>query len=415
MNEYKYILEPYKGMNTRYSCPICQQRHKTFTLYIDKETGEYLNPTVGRCNRESNCGYHYPPKQYFQDNNISFDVWQQKLNNTPNAIAIKKDISFIDFNKLKESLKEYESNNLIQYLRFLGNDALKEVLGKYYIGTSNYWRGATIFWQIDISGKIRTGKIMLYSPITGKRVKEPFNHIAWVHKSYNEPDYVLKQCFFGEHLLSDKTKPVALVESEKTAIISSLYLPQFIWLATGGISNLNIEKCSILIGRDVVLFPDVNAYAKWLIIADVLKQKIRVVVSDLLETKASEEDRVNGLDIADYLIKMNLSDFRTSDTVNTFGEFKNNEYNVLVNPQTSYSNNTNQRRVRESWSFVIDELENYFNSVSLSSPIRINQCTVVYDVAEFIRSHISVLRNNNCNPHYLPFFDRLITLKTILK
>ena len=35
----------------------------------------------------------------------------------------------------------------------------------------------------------------------------------------------LKQCFFGEHLLREKTMPVAIVESEKTAIISSVYLP----------------------------------------------------------------------------------------------------------------------------------------------------------------------------------------------
>ena len=78
MSEHKYILEPYNGMNTRYRCPTCQQRDKTFSLYIDTETGEHINPTVGRCNRESNCGHHYTPKQYFQDNNISFGVWQWK-------------------------------------------------------------------------------------------------------------------------------------------------------------------------------------------------------------------------------------------------------------------------------------------------------------------------------------------------
>jgi len=56
---------------------------------------------------------------------------------------------------------------------------------------------------------------MLYSPTTGKRVKEPFNHITWVHKALKQPDFNLKQCLFGEHLLQDKTKPVAIVESEK--------------------------------------------------------------------------------------------------------------------------------------------------------------------------------------------------------
>ena len=75
---HRYILEPYKGMNTRYRCPSCQQQDKTFSLYIDTETGEHIHPSVGRCNRESNCGHHYTPKQYFQDNNISFDTPQPK-------------------------------------------------------------------------------------------------------------------------------------------------------------------------------------------------------------------------------------------------------------------------------------------------------------------------------------------------
>jgi hypothetical protein len=70
MSEHRYILEPYKGMNTRYRCPSCQQKDKTFTLYIDTETGEHIHPTVGRCNRESNCGYHLTPKQYFETNKV---------------------------------------------------------------------------------------------------------------------------------------------------------------------------------------------------------------------------------------------------------------------------------------------------------------------------------------------------------
>jgi hypothetical protein len=51
MNEFRYILEPYKGMNTRYHCPVCQQKDRTFVRYIDTETGEHLSPIVGRCNR----------------------------------------------------------------------------------------------------------------------------------------------------------------------------------------------------------------------------------------------------------------------------------------------------------------------------------------------------------------------------
>jgi uncharacterized protein (DUF427 family) len=74
----------------------------------------------------------------------------------------------------------------------LGRDVTVELLRKYPIGTSKYWKGATVFWQIDTHGKVRTGKIMLYSPTTGKRVKEPHNLIHWVHKAIKQPNFELK-------------------------------------------------------------------------------------------------------------------------------------------------------------------------------------------------------------------------------
>lgn len=58
-----------------------------------------------------------------------------------------------------------------------------------------------------------------------------------------QQEFNLKQCLYGEHLLKDKTKPIAVGESEKTAVIASAYLPQFIWVATSGASELSIEKC----------------------------------------------------------------------------------------------------------------------------------------------------------------------------
>lgn len=86
---------------------------------------------------------------------------------------------------------------------------------RYRIGTSNHWPNATIFWQIDQQQKVHTGKIMLYDYHTDHRVKDPFNHIAWVHKSENTKNFHLKQCLFGLHLLRPDTKIVAIVEAEK--------------------------------------------------------------------------------------------------------------------------------------------------------------------------------------------------------
>ena len=68
MNRYRFILEKYRGISTRYTCPQCGRRH-TFTRYIDTENNnKYISDNVGKCNRLDKCGYHYTPKQYFTDN-----------------------------------------------------------------------------------------------------------------------------------------------------------------------------------------------------------------------------------------------------------------------------------------------------------------------------------------------------------
>lgn len=68
MGNHKYILELYKGQKSRYHCPQCGKEE--FTRYINTDTKEYLSDRVGKCNRINHCGYHYSPKQFFQDNNF---------------------------------------------------------------------------------------------------------------------------------------------------------------------------------------------------------------------------------------------------------------------------------------------------------------------------------------------------------
>lgn len=404
-NDYRYILEPYKGMNTRYRCPICQQKDKTFTLYIDTETREYIHLTVGRCSRESKCGYHYTPKQYFQDNNILFS---SNFHNTQKPILYKpkpKTVSFIPVEIFKESLKDYEANNFIKYLiNLFGVEIASKLIEVYFIGTSKYWDGATVFYQIDIQGKIRTGKIMLYSPVTGKRVKEPYNHIYWVHKAIKQPEFELKQCLFGEHLLIDKTKHVAIVESEKTAIIASVYLPQFIWLAVGSLTNLNAEKCSILKGRNVTLFPDLNGFDKWNIKAKELSHITKFNISDLLECKASELERQQGFDLADYLVKFDYKKFITNKP-----EPPHKQIKPLVN--TQITEQTEPKSLEQD----IKELETYFSNIRLlAQPIKLNKCSTVIDCSLFIKSHFDIIYKYKENQTYLPYLNRLQELKQVL-
>ena len=76
MNTYRYTLEKYRGLSTRYTCPQCGRKH-TFTRYIDTDNNnKYISDNVGKCNRLDKCGYHYNPKQYFTDN-----PWKRDLEN----------------------------------------------------------------------------------------------------------------------------------------------------------------------------------------------------------------------------------------------------------------------------------------------------------------------------------------------
>lgn len=311
MNNHRYILEPYKGLNTRHHCPGCQQKDKTFSLYIDTETGQHVHPTVGRCNRETKCGYHLTPKEYFQDNDISIDTYSR----THPAPLQQKPPSYISIDTMKGSLKGYDQNNFVRWLvSFFGEEVTNDILQMYFIGTLKHWSGSTVFWQVDKIGRIRTGKIILYNETTGKRIKKC---TTWVHSILKLIDFELKQCLFGEHLLKDVSKPVAIVESEKTAIIANIYLPRFIWLATGGLSSLTVEKCKVLSGRNVVLFPDVKGFDKWNEkMKEISKQMpgTRFNISDLLETNATDEEREQGCDIADYLIKFDWKLFKEKPT-----------------------------------------------------------------------------------------------------
>jgi len=239
-----------------------------------------------------------------------------------------------------------------------------------------------------------------------------------VHSVLKEPEFVLKQCLFGEHLLIDKTKPVAIVESEKTAIIASIYLPQFIWLAVGSLTNLNAEKCSVLKGRIVTLFPDLNGFDKWSSKAKELSHLTRFTVSDLLEHKATDAARQQGFDLADYLVKFNYKDFAHTEpeaskpppAVQKLVEIK-----PLDQPEPVYYFNKPEQAKSESWEKDITELENYFTRIALpTQPIKLNTGSTINDCYLFIESHFATVKANMGKRTFLPYLHRLQELKQVL-
>ena len=116
------------------------------------------------------------------------------------------------------------------------------------------------------------------------------------------------QCLFGEHLLTEyPIARVAIVESEKTAIVASVFFPNMVWLATGGKNGARWTDptvCKALAGRDIILFPDLNEFDKWTQKAQEVKRSVscKIAVSNLLESIATDEQRAGGLDLADFLL-----------------------------------------------------------------------------------------------------------------
>jgi hypothetical protein len=105
-------------------------------------------------------------------------------------------IDFISKSAFDASMKNYTNNNFILFLiNHFGIEITSELIKKYNIGTSKKWHGATIFWQLDVDLNIRTGKIMLLNANTGRRVKEPINHITWVHCQLDKVDFKFETMF----------------------------------------------------------------------------------------------------------------------------------------------------------------------------------------------------------------------------
>lgn len=259
---YRYILERYRsGGSNRYTCPNCHKR-KCFTRYIDRETGHYLADDCGICDHESSCGYHYSPSEYFRDHPTDKDTYRPtSFVRKPVAPPPPPPLCTLPYSFVKAYHSQYSI--FWQWMQSVVTDpaSLQRVFEAYHIGSTLDRR--VVFWQIDMQNRVRTGKIMRYTT-DGHRTGNP----NWIHsylRSKGEIDssWTLSQCFFGEHLLAGSDKPVALVESEKTAVILAAYMPQYTWIATGGCKQLNAEKCQVLRGRRTLIFPDKGELAKW--------------------------------------------------------------------------------------------------------------------------------------------------------
>ena len=238
---------------------------------------------------------------------------------------------------------------------------------RYRLGASR--QGGVIFWQIDQEERVRDGKVMYYG-LDCHRDKG--RNPTWVSALLRRRDpfpnspHETSHCFFGAHLISPLderlfrppltppnsggetaiavitplnerlfrpplTPPrssfarllpkgrknsggetaIAVVEAEKTAFILSERYPQYVWLAAGGLGEVQVDKFRPLRGRRVILFPDTDpegmAYRRWYEAAQMVMQQPfwedspPIRVSTILEQHASAEQKARKIDLVDFL------------------------------------------------------------------------------------------------------------------
>ena len=185
--------------------------------------------------------------------------------------------------------------------------------------------GSVIYWQIDEQGRVRDGKIMLYGADCHRLKDHGAQWMGWMMryklrgadgKFLLPQDWQSTQCLFGQQLLSSKEKGegkseklICVVEAEKTAVILSQLQPDKLWLATGGESQLTLDKLAALKGHKIILFPDTDpdgkTFINWQNIANEARRQLglNISVSDLLEDFASPDQKQRKIDIADFLLE----------------------------------------------------------------------------------------------------------------
>lgn len=313
-----------------HTCPECHSR-SAFSRYIDTQDGNtYVDDHLGYCHT---CKHHeVPPKEHEKTRKTEPDNKPARVA-PPKAEKPFKQTSYVPTDTFKATLRAYQANHLIQFLnRLYGADITAQLIARYYVGTSKHWQGATVFYQIDKAGRIRAGKVMLYDPNTGKRVKQPQDHFTYLHTALKLKDYTLEQCFFGEHLLStEPSKTVAIVESEKTAMIASAFVPGYIWLASGGMQGLTPAKWQALKGRRVVLYPDTNGFEDWSKKAEQMQDITEsCTVATLLQSRATALEIKAGLDLADYLIAWGVKPEQAAPSPQAKREYYHMSYTELI-------------------------------------------------------------------------------------
>ncbi len=246
--DYKYHLRRYAGKSSRLTCPACERPY-CFTPYVD-DADNILDHTVGRCDHESSCAYHKTPAEYFREHPEARprdDDWRRepdwlkrdRSRNVPGTrhgipsggtgTSQNHQLCTLPGEIVRRTLRNAPKSTLQEFLETIfAADVIARLKAEYRLGVTK--DRSVVFYQIDIQGRVRTGKIMQYNPADGHRMKNVAVPVDWAHARLKKSgvlpeDWSVCQCLFGEHLLPQHPDAiVCMVESEKTALIDDLDL-----------------------------------------------------------------------------------------------------------------------------------------------------------------------------------------------
>jgi len=191
----------------------------------------------------------------------------------------------------------YNKNIFVQWLtNLIGVDDCKKVINRFCLGTSK--NNGTIFWTINLDLNVCQPKIFHYN-LDGHRDK---NKPPLVPSGYTRNSGYLP-CLFGLHQLNEKygsQKPVALVESEKSACLGFHAFKKFNFIALCG-STLSREKAEPLKGHKIVIVPDADDPGR----EGAIKTQKRLTELGIASNVCDLfPDKDSGYDIADYLVEI---------------------------------------------------------------------------------------------------------------
>jgi len=209
--------------------------------------------------------------------------------------------------------QDYSTATLYQFFTGLfPAEIVRKVFDDYKVMAGA--NGLNVFPNVDINGSIRQVKELTADPTTGKRshvIPPRINGITFLSAEEKE-NHQLKQCFFGEHLLSRyPNRDVIICESEKTAlgmsIVEAITDPDNcgLWLATGGKNGVRMTSQTTiapLTGRKVYLMPDNDAVNDWRAYLKPINKIAECHLVDAIADKENAADKAK-YDIWDYTLE----------------------------------------------------------------------------------------------------------------